>query len=415
MSDEHRDWNRLSSFLWAGYFFEYENTAIKIRTDGVNKQRYDRHTRVDLVRTGIELFRAAISSSFQPGKRHLVPLSGGLDSRAILACLLEHTEARQISTFTFGTPGTFDYDIGNHVAQQLGTEHTSFDLTRYIYTQRELEDISSRVDRQTVLFHHPPVWEIDTRFRGCEIWSGYLGDPLAGSHLLTKPSHSIQEAQIRFLERNRYVKSLDLRAKDADLGEFLIPPCIDKSGELTLDEQLDFANRQVKFVAPHVLMRGFNYRLPFLHQPWVDFMLSVDNRFRHKQTLYKDILRQAFSKAFSYKTKTNRGLPLTASAPQVFFNKVLERARRALGMLPRTLNYLDFERQIRHKADLRQMITTNVVDLGNRGIVDWIDVTAILNKHMLGEADYSDALLVLASLEIHMKTGPTNSAQRPPT
>ena len=36
--------------------------------------------------------------------KHVVPLSGGLDSRGVLVTLLEFTEARNIKIYTFGTP-----------------------------------------------------------------------------------------------------------------------------------------------------------------------------------------------------------------------------------------------------------------------------------------------------------------------
>ncbi|MEX2343368.1 MAG: asparagine synthase-related protein [Steroidobacteraceae bacterium] len=394
----------MSSFLWSGYFLDYRSTRINIDTSGITKKRYEKVPRQELIELGAVLFRESIASRFDINKDHVVPLSGGLDSRAILAGLLEHTEARNIHTYTFGTPGTLDYDIGNFVAGQLGTDHTSFDLTRHVYKQEELEDISRRVDRQTILFHHAPVWEVAKKFCGCVSWSGFLGDPLTGSHLLDRPSESMPEAKARFIERNRYVKSVDLRAKNANLADFVQCELIGKE-TLTLDEQLDFNNRQTKFVAPHVLMQGFEYELPFLYQPWIDFILSVDNQYRHKQSLYYDILRKAFPTAFSYKTKSNRGQPLGASVALVSVYKGLDRIRSALGMPSRSINYIDFNRQIRQKLDLRQVVSSNVLDLHKRGLVDWIDVPAILSKHMRGDARHGDALVALASLEVHFKSG----------
>src|SRR5690606_15813669 len=41
---------------------------------------------------------------------HLVPLSGGIDSRILLGALLRHVSPREIRTVTFGTPGAWDYD-----------------------------------------------------------------------------------------------------------------------------------------------------------------------------------------------------------------------------------------------------------------------------------------------------------------
>lgn len=101
--------------------------------------------------------------------------------------------------------------------------------------------------------------------------------------------------------KNSYVSSVDL-TNGINFEELIACDLIDKAS-LTLDEQLDFQNRQTKYIAPHVLMKGYEYKTPFLYQPWVDFMLSVPNSFRSEQSLYKKILLHSFPKEFSYKTK----------------------------------------------------------------------------------------------------------------
>lgn len=69
------------------------------------------------------------------------------------------------------------------------------------------------------------------------------------------------------------------------------------------------------------------------------------------------------------------------------------------------INYLDFNEKIRTKKDLKDVISTNVMDLKQRNIIDWIDVEEILNNHLSKKGDFADALIVLASLEVHLKSG----------
>jgi hypothetical protein len=45
------------------------------------------------------------------------------------------------------------------------------------------------------------------------------------------------------------------------------------------------------------------------------------------------------------------------------------------------------------------------MDLNQRNIIDWVDIETILNDHLAKKGDFSDALIVLASLEIHLKSG----------
>jgi hypothetical protein len=37
--------------------------------------------------------------------------------------------------------------------------------------------------------------------------------------------------------------------------------------------------------------------------------------------------------------------------------------------------------------------------------VEWVPCKALLEKHLSGRANHADALIVLASLEIHLKNG----------
>ena len=394
----------LNSFLKLGYFLDYENEKISINTSNIDKIKYKNIEEEELITIGAKTWKEAIANNFIKNRSHLVPVSGGLDSRAILAGLLEHTEAKNIYTYTFGSPNTLDYDIGNHIAKALGTKHTRFDLTQHKFDQDELEAISKRVDFQTMLFHHAPVWKVDEIFNGCQTWNGFMGDPIAGSKLVQNPSNTLEEAKKEFIKKNVFVRSIDL-ATNEKFEKLIECKCI-SSENLTLDEQLDFTNRQTKYIAPHVLMDGYNYQTPFLNQSWVNFMLGVDNKYRINQNLYKKILLHTFPVEFSYKTKTNFGLPLGASKFRFFIKRVQEKMLKNPGLSINTnINYLDFNEKIRTKNDLREIVVTNILDLKKRNLIDWINIENILNTHLSEKANFADALIVLASLEIHLKSG----------
>lgn len=391
----------INSFLQLGYFLDYKNPDLSFDFSGVDKEKYVGATEQELIEEGSKLWLEAISANFKPNEKHLVPISGGLDSRAVLAGLLKHTDAQNIHTYTFGTPKTLDYEIGSYVAKKVCSKHTSFDLTQYQYTQEELEDISTRIDRQTILFHHPPVWQLDKRFKELQLWSGFMGDPIAGSKLDT--SLSKDEEINKYLKSNLYTKSLIFRELN-ELAEVVEPAILD-SKILTPLEEIDFINRQLKFIAPHVLMEGFDYKLPFLNEVFFDFMLSIPNKYREGQYLYKKILLHTFPKEFSWKTKTNFGLPLKASKQRVFINRVKDKVVRVMGVTGVNVNYLDFNQKIRSKPDLRNIISLNIHDLKDRNVIDWLDPVKILNTHLAGKGNHADALIVLASLEIHLKSG----------
>ena len=394
----------LNSFLSLGYFLDFKNNDISIDLSNIDKTKYVNVRENELIELGSKLWRESISHNFKSNQKHLVPISGGLDSRAVLAALLEHTEAKNIYTYTFGSANTLDYDIGNHVAKKIGTNHTSFDLTKFIYTQNELEDISRRIQHQTILFHHWPVWHVDKHFKGCTHWSGFFGDPQTGSHLPANESTNIEEAKTKFITKNTYVKSLKI-SKESNFDSLIQSNCISQNN-LTLDEQLDIQNRQTKYVSPLVLMRGYEYKVPFLHQPLMNFMLSIPDVYRVDQNLYKKILLSSFPREFSYKTKSNLGLPLGASKSFVFMKRVQGKILNTLNISSiKGTNYLDFNQKIRTKQDVKDIISDNVMNLRSRDIIDWIDIEEILKNHLSNKGNYADALIALASLEIHLKSG----------
>ena len=49
-----------------------------------------------------------IKEHYKKGEKIIIPLSGGLDSRAILAAALKCTPKKNIITFTFGEKGSFE-------------------------------------------------------------------------------------------------------------------------------------------------------------------------------------------------------------------------------------------------------------------------------------------------------------------
>ena len=401
----------LNSFLAFGYFLDYRHPRYSVRFPPIDKGRYARASEHELIEEGVRLFKNAIHAQCRPGDRHLVPLSGGLDSRAILAALLETTDAANIYTYTFGTPGTLDYDIGCDLARLFGTNHTSFDLTQHTFTNHEELEVSRRTGLQTILFHHQPILEVERRFGGCVTWSGALIDVYFGRHTHLAKGSSLEEAKLNSYRENRFVKSTQLTNVPAEA--FFPKTEYDAGTEATLVREhcIDLMNRQLKFVAAHVLMSGFDYRVLFTDEDLVRFALNIDNRWLEFQYLYKKILLRAFPRYFTYPTKTTLGLPLDAGRLSLGLRKLQMKAGELLARLasskrvhPNT-NYVEFGSAIRERPDLRSMISEQVSDLDGRGVVDWVPCKALLENHMSGKANHADALIVLASLELHLKNG----------
>lgn len=392
----------LQSFLNLGYFIDYNNPKEYFNINNIDYKKYKDFSRNELLEQGLKIFRDSISHNYKEGQKHIVPLSGGLDSRALLAGLLEHTDASNISTITFGMPGTWDFEIGQKVSKKLGIKNTSFDLNKYEYSNDELFDISRRSHQQTVLFHHWPVWMMDKISNGRMVWSGFLGETITGSHQPAVPADNIDIAKKNFLNANRYLRSISL--PDQDIYKILNIEKYISPESISYEEQLDFNIRQLRFIAPHLLLEGYNFKVPFAYQPLVSFFLSIPADVRQDQLLYKDLLIQGFPKAFSYITKTTAGLPLNAPPLLVYLSKAVNKIESKFTGKSKSVNYLNFNEKIREKEDLKNIIRENISDFNNRKILS-IDLEKIFIDHINKKGNYYDILLLITSLEIHLKTG----------
>lgn len=67
------------------------------------------------------------------------------------------------------------------------------------------------------------------------------------------------------------------------------------------------------------------------------------------------------------------------------------------------INYIDFDRGLRERKDLKQVVYENIKDLKKRGILDWIDMDSIWQRHQRKQGNHADALTLLTSLEINLK------------
>jgi len=401
---------RIQSFLKLGYFIDYARTRYPIDFSRTNKRLYVDATREEILACGKECLWRTFSQSFKVGQDNVVPISGGLDSRLILGALLEHTEARNLSTYTFGVPGSYDYELGCLVAKEFGTRHVAFSLKDISYHEDDLLDFARRSDCQAQVFYSPPLREVLKRYGSSIIWSGYIGDLVAGSHLYAQPSPTLADAKRRHLKRRNFVRSTKLHTcADEDLLPFMGGGTTGIGPEdVTFDEQVTFAEAVAKYTEPLVLFQGFEYKTPLINSPWMDFMLSAPDHLRLGEGLMIEIARSAFPRLFGLPSKNSLGLTLGANPRYLTALKYLNKGRKLLHRFvpafsdPHVL-YNDYDQAIRSSPDVRRIVLESIQQLKRRGIVGWLDLDAIVRRHMRRIRNHGDALIILASLELVLR------------
>lgn len=340
-----------------GFDLTQSNADFNLDISLVDKKKYSHFSESELIKIGSDTFRQVIAELFYKRKnKPVVPISGGLDSRAILATLIELCPVANIHTYTYGTPGALDFEIGNEIAKILGTNHTAFNLTEHEYTLEEEKLISRRSNHQSLLLHHPPVLELDKLYAKMDIWSGFFGDPASGSNLLNFPI-SNQEFKNFFLEKHLFAKKTLTSIDFEKFYGFIDPPVECLETGISYYECIDFYNIQQKYIYPLIHIEGSNYITPFTHVKWLGFILSLENKYRINQYLYKKILLSMFPKIFTVRTTSNLGLSLNASSLRVNLSRVVIKLGNIYGMnFVKNTNYIDFNEGFRNRKDLNNII-----------------------------------------------------------
>lgn len=364
------------------------------------RERYAASTETDLVSLGGQILVQAAGRAFGDGDV-LVPLSGGLDSRSLLGALLELTESHNINTYTYGVPGSLDYEIGNAVGRKAGTRHVSMDLRQVRFTKERLIETALETDGNANVFQ-PYVWtEVMRRFgRDATVWSGYTGDGIGGSFY--EPWQGTeQEAVDELVDAECFFCTWEPRERAVIADHFQRDTKFD--GVLHALEAIWFENHVERYTTNQIFMRSLRYRAPFMDDAVVQFFLDVQPEHREGKRLFNRLVAERFPALFELPTR-DYGYRLAQRPMRHVLWRATTTARKAVHRFARSsmvhpeTAYLDLTVGLRERDDLRRTVRELLNDLVRREIVDRREVERLWREHQAG-ARHTGTLLVLASLE----------------
>lgn len=404
-------------FLYFGFIPRLVNTHFDIyhilqQKKFVDKRNDTKNARY-YIKRGIKQLNKVFDNALESiGQKHnhLILLSGGLDSRAILGALLERVDSTQIQTITFGTPGTLDYEIGKRVAKHAGVKHFSLDLTNSDWNWREIEfiQIAKRMEQPIQLFDTYVNQKIPEFFGEDYInWNGFMGGTSIQPEI---DSPSWEQAKALFVREKKYVKSMGIYPHYYNPIESLpLYPFCD-SNVLSFDDQLHFM-RQNLLTRNNFFRKDYQFCTPFYNVDWINFFSEIPKNFRFHCWIYKEILRTAYPKLFSLPVKNYFGFtldtPIFLTYPKRAGLKIKRLINKKFPMLylgpHQNINYIDFDEGLRKRHDLRELVEKNLQDLKTRDLVTWLNLEKLWDLHKRRKANYADALLILTALEFYMK------------
>ena len=289
----------------------------------------------------------------------VIPLSGGLDSRAFLALMLEYLPAHRLKTYTYGTKGTLDYEIGNYIARKYRTQHIAIPLEANNYNINSMSFANNMIEGCNMLYLHPPMREVIEFIEDDVVLSGAIMDVLFGKHEYKKESVSFGKAVSSFIEYN----SIDA----TNLMENYKQACSNKhradfqliSSNHGLDHSLDLSLRQANLSFKHQSYKSVHTEYMF-DNAISSFALSLPREMLFNQRLYVDTFYSMNKDLMSLPIKTRR-LSGGYLKPTII-NKFEYISRRLVGRVkynltgthPR-LNYLDWSKMINSSEFVREM------------------------------------------------------------
>lgn len=403
--------DQLDSYLYFGYIPDHDKANdFMIWIDSILEQeRYQDFTEAELIKAGDQALRNIFAEV--PEGTHVVPLSGGLDSRCILANLLEHKEAKDIYTITFGSPGTWDFEFGNLVAKQAGTNHTTLDLENVTIDHQSLIEYASRLEYPLPVFECYYNSLVFKAFgQDANYWTGYIADTSSGAWVFHTVPQSWSAALSDYMGMER-IPEVTLHSSSQFVNNFPSSPWLDNS-KATHFEQLMIGYRQPSYVGPQLIYYAnmMNVIVPFMDEDWWRFIMSVPRKYRINQGLYKTILETSWPDLYSLPNKRAQGKSLSKkNRLRRMIKKLTQPTKWNIDIHPWT-NFVDLAAGFRNRDDFKNLAYEQLQDLKKRNLVPHVDVDEIWSMHQNGIINFQRQITVLLSLELWLKSRETISS-----
>lgn len=290
-----------------------------------------------------ELFVNAVERRTKENDKHGLLLSGGLDSRAVLAAapIFKST----LNVFTFGKKGCDDIRIAESAAKVKGAAHHVFEITKDNWLTPRLNGVWW-TDGDFDLMHMHGIEAIGLIRSLFDInLSGFAGDLVLGGS---------------FLKDKRYLDSMNcgiiaeaMRCNPAYLEKF------DDYLNLTKSDYYFLQNRKRRFAigGAKLLLTEMEQRMPFLDNKLIEFVYSLPDLPRFRSYIYKKTLLKAFPRYYEKIPWQQTGVPiswpLSASNAVSFVKRVNRKMIKELNRLginiDNAYSYTDYPNWLRQE------------------------------------------------------------------
>ncbi len=229
-----------------------------------------------------------------------VALSGGLDSRAILAAVKE----RNPITYTFGIENSPDVRVARQVAKFAGVKHVYYDMNVPDWLPQRFSGIW-KTDGMLNAYHmhYSHLMEEIPQMIDVNL-SGFLGDAVIGGSYLGKKGKSFLnhriDAEVASHYYGQYYTLCDPEDSFFDLDK-VDPYLFYNRGRRMIGMGVEEANKTVP------------QRMPFMDVQLMDLAYSMPDEYRAESKVYNQALLLQYPEFFKHIPDANSGLPIAVT------------------------------------------------------------------------------------------------------
>lgn len=425
--------NNLFSFLYYGDLYLPRNDSFLLKL--VESKLCFQNTKPDifkmaqepfnsnkLINYGVEALENALDASFTDAclnGLNVIPLSGGLDSRSILAYLIEKVQKNNILTVTYGHSGTLDYNIGKEVAKKAGVNHVAIDTSSFVWNTERMVNACRKTGWDcfsTIAYIHEYLGLGPDNI----YWTGFMGGTRRRSSSRVFHYATWQEAVNLYSQYRKLDSGSSLLPRGCDYDPLSVFPLNELVGndEIPYDEQLNYLIHQAIELWKGRFLNGYDWRAPYIQPTWTGFALNLHDSYHENQLFYRKVLNKMFPTLFnsieskSYPSISGYYKPLSQIKRKYSvlkyraYKSMFKRGITSLKYIPNPgINQIELDWAMRERADVKVTVLENLEDLHSRGLINWMYIPKLFEDHQNKRVNNSELIRTLLSLELKIKAG----------
>jgi asparagine synthase (glutamine-hydrolysing) len=344
-----------------------------------------------------DLFIRAVQKRMRPGERIGSELSGGLDSRAIVAAISR--SARNVPTLTVGKDGCADRVIAGQAAAAAGIVNRQFSLTESNWLLPRFRGVWL-TDGQSDLQHMHCIEATELYAKLFDIClSGFAGDLVLGGGFL------FEDALDGPISPELAARSTGQDPGKIKISEQYIP--LSKTDFFILQNRV----RRSTYNGIIMMADDIEMRMPFYDNRLLEFSYSLPDSVRVHSHIYKKMLLRRFPEFYRRIPWQKTGFPIGISDNLANFLHLTRRARRKLSRLSGGLfrdplshrNYTDYPSWLRQEPSCT--VFSALLNSPKAIYPEYLpksEVQSAWNQHLRG-ADHADKVFKYATFEIWLQ------------